>query len=124
VPRAELDIAVDEMVAKLKQTMPECFRYAQQQANFWKDLAWNETVGHTRDWLTIHSRAAETQEGFRAFVEKRPIDYAGLRAGTIPASPPTAETQTCPHCSAGDLPQGFAYCGYCGQSIQEVAKGT
>jgi uncharacterized protein (TIGR02118 family) len=118
VPRAELDVAVDEMVAKLKQTMPECFRYAQQQANFWKDLAWNETVGHTRDWLTIHLRAPETQEGFRAFVEKRPIDYAGLRAGTIPTSPPTAETHTCPHCGAGDLPQGFAYCGHCGQSIQ------
>jgi hypothetical protein len=117
VPRAELDAAVDEMVAKLKQTMPECFRYAQQQANFWKDLAWNETVGHTRDWLTIHSRAPETREGFRAFVEKRPIDYAGLRAGTIPASPPTAATRTCPHCGARDLPQGFAYCGHCGQAI-------
>jgi hypothetical protein len=37
------------------------------------------TIGHLRDWLTVHTSALEIQEGIRAFDEKREIDYKAIR---------------------------------------------
>lgn len=79
VPRSQLDAAVDAMAAKLIDKMPECLRYAKQQLNFWRDLSWHLTIGHARDWLAIHNLSPEVAEGMRAFVDKRPVDYAKLR---------------------------------------------
>lgn len=79
VPREKLDAAVDETVEKLINKLPECTRYTKQQLNFWRDFSWALTIGHARDWLTVHTSAAEIQEGIRAFVEKRPINYRKLR---------------------------------------------
>lgn len=45
---AKLDETVDELCAALLETFPECTRYTKQQTNFWKDLAWHQTVGHAR----------------------------------------------------------------------------
>ena len=39
------------------------------------------TVGHARDWLTLHAGDAETREAVQAFLEKRPIDPGRLRGG-------------------------------------------
>lgn len=79
VPRAKLDAAVDTMAGKLVDKLPECTRYTKQQLNFWRDFSWSLTIGHLRDWLTVHTSAAEIQEGIRAFAEKRPIDYRAVR---------------------------------------------
>lgn len=79
VPRKQLDHAVDTMVEKLVNKLPECQRYTKQQLNFWRDFSWALTIGHLRDWLTVHTPADEIQEGIRAFAEKRPIDYKALR---------------------------------------------
>lgn len=79
VPRKKLDRAVDEMAQKLIDKLPECTRYTKQQLNFWRDLSWSVTIGHLRDWLTIHAGSAEVQEGIGAFVDKRPVDYNKLR---------------------------------------------
>jgi enoyl-CoA hydratase/carnithine racemase len=79
VPTAELDAAVDVMVAKLLDRMPDILRYAKQQTNFWKDFAWHNTIGHARDWLGIHADSAEVREGLEAFHAKRSIDYDKLR---------------------------------------------
>ena len=38
------------------------------------------TIGHAKDWLTVHTSAPEIKEGIRAFNEKRPIDYRKLRS--------------------------------------------
>lgn len=120
VPQAELDAAVDEMVAKLLDKMPEVMRYTKTQTNFWKELAWGQTVMHARDWLTIHAASAEVREGLTAFYEKRPVDYARLRAS--PADSTTsrrgAYTRTCSHCGATELPTGFRYCGNCGHELK------
>jgi enoyl-CoA hydratase/carnithine racemase len=75
VPRRDLDRAVDEMVEKLINKLPECTRYTKQQLNFWRDLSWGLTIGHARDWLTIHTGSEEVREGIQAFVRKRPLDY-------------------------------------------------
>ncbi len=79
VPRSDLDAAVDEMCRKLIDKLPECTRYTKQQINFWRDLSWHATIGHAREWLSIHNTAPEVHEGINAFVEKRPVDYASLR---------------------------------------------
>jgi enoyl-CoA hydratase/carnithine racemase len=80
VPRNELDTAIDTMCEKLIDKLPECTRYTKQQLNFWRDMSWHMTIGHARDWLSIHNRAPEVREGTMAFTEKRPIDYAKVRA--------------------------------------------
>ena len=79
VPRAILDMAVDRMCRKLLKKLPECTRYTKQQLNFWRDLSWGMTIGHARDWLTVHTSAPEIIEGIRAFNEKRPVDYEKIR---------------------------------------------
>ncbi|HEY4612402.1 MAG TPA: enoyl-CoA hydratase/isomerase family protein, partial [Bacteroidota bacterium] len=79
VPRAELDEAVNRMAKKLVNKLPEVTRYAKQQLNFWRDFSWAMTIGHLRDWLTVHTGAPEIAEGIRAFTEKRPIDYEKIR---------------------------------------------
>ncbi|MBS4028849.1 MAG: enoyl-CoA hydratase/isomerase family protein [Ignavibacteriales bacterium] len=83
VPRKNLDKSVATMAEKLYNKLPECTRYAKEQLNFWKNFSWSLTVGHLRDWLTVHTSAPEIIEGIKAFNEKRPIDYAKLRNETI-----------------------------------------
>ena len=80
VPRRNLDKAVDIMAEKLIHKLPESIRYAKQQLNFWRELSWSLTIGHLRDWLTIHTGSEEVREGVKAFVEKREINYKLLRA--------------------------------------------
>ena len=70
VPADALDAAVDEYVTKLASKLPETTRYAKQQLNFWRDLAWHETVNHARDWLALSMRSDETQDAIRRFLER------------------------------------------------------
>jgi 1,4-dihydroxy-2-naphthoyl-CoA synthase len=67
------------MAEKLVNKLPECTRYTKQQLNFWRDLSWTMTIGHLRDWLTVHTSAEEIREGIKAFNDKREIDYKALR---------------------------------------------
>jgi enoyl-CoA hydratase/carnithine racemase len=122
VPRDKLDEAVEAMADKLLQKLPDCMRYTKQQTNFWRDFSWSMTVPHARDWLTIHTGTYETFEGTRAFVEKRPIDYASLRSrATSEASSEFLwgpNIQQCPVCNTDFLPNAFQYCGHCGASLK------
>lgn len=79
VPRAELDRAVDALAKKLTDKLPEVTRYTKQQLNFWRDLSWHLTVGHARDWLTLHAGSQEVAEGLEAFRQKRPVRYEKFR---------------------------------------------
>ncbi|MGA9408077.1 MAG: enoyl-CoA hydratase/isomerase family protein [Bacteroidota bacterium] len=80
VPRRNLDKAVGAMVETLVNKLPECTRYTKEQLNFWRNFSWAMTIGHDKDWLTVHTSAPEIVEGIRAFNEKRPIDYKKLRS--------------------------------------------
>ena len=40
---------------------PQTTRYAKQQLNVWRDLAWHQTVGHARDWLSLSMLGDEAQ---------------------------------------------------------------
>jgi len=121
VPRRELDAAVDTLARALADKLPEVTRYTKQQLNFWRDLSWHLTVGHAREWLTLHAGAPETQEGLEAFREKRPVDYAGIRrklaGGESTEHAWGPPVRTCPRCGAKHLPQEFAYCGSCGAKL-------
>lgn len=79
VPYDELDKAVNVLAEKLFNKLPECLRYTKQQLNFWRDLSWHTTIGHAREWLSIHNLSDEVKEGIKAFGEKRPVDYKKIR---------------------------------------------
>jgi enoyl-CoA hydratase/carnithine racemase len=110
VPRAALDSTVADMAAGLRAKLPEALRYTKTQLNWWRDLAWSQTVTHARDWLAIHSTSDETREAVAAFHEKRLPRYDALRRMA-------ADPRTCAECGATGLPAGHAYCGVCGAPL-------
>jgi enoyl-CoA hydratase/carnithine racemase len=110
VPRAELDETVAMMAASLRAKLPEALRYTKTQLNWWRDMAWAQTVTHAREWLALHSTSDETHEAVAAFHEKRAPRYDALRA--LADNP-----RTCPGCGASGLPMGHAYCGICGEAL-------
>jgi enoyl-CoA hydratase/carnithine racemase len=69
VPAAELDATVDKLVEKLAAKLPQTVRYTKQQLNFWRDLAWHETVNHARDWLALSMATDEPKAAVQKFVE-------------------------------------------------------
>ncbi len=121
---APLDAAVEKLSRRLLGMFPECLRYTKQQVNFWKELSWHSTVGHGREWLSLHFANREPAEGMRAFVEKRPPDVAALRrrlsegkGGEFLFGRPT---RNCPSCGSKGLPEDFGFCGYCGAPIPSM----
>ncbi len=84
VPRAELDKAVDIMATKLENKLPDVTRYLKQQLNFWRDFSWQLTVGHARDWLSVHSNSPETRAAVTAFANKQKPDYDSIRKNLLP----------------------------------------
>ena len=71
VPAAELDAVVDELVEKLADRLPLMTRYAKQQLDFWRDLAWHGTIGHARDWLALSMLSDEAGGAVQAFLDRR-----------------------------------------------------
>ncbi len=126
VPYSMIDETVEQMAEKLYKKLPECTRYTKQQLNFWRDFSWSMTIGHARDWLTLHAGAAETAEGLKSFRKKTEMDYGVIRckaAGPTGTSQSNSDgetsdiaTSTCKSCSA-KIPSGFQFCGACGQKI-------
>ena len=119
VPASMLDQAVAEMAEKLYNKLPECTRYTKQQLNFWRDFSWTMTVGHARDWLTLHAGHFETAEGLKAFRKKQPIDYSNIRnkaACEAEVINPAAELMGCPKCKT-EMPITFKFCGSCGEKL-------
>ncbi len=124
VDLARLDEAVDALAQELIDKFPECMRYTKEQTNFWKNLAWHQTIGHARDWLSIHYASWEPLEGMTAFVEKRPPRFRLLRERA--AQGKSSEfvwgpyARTCSSCGAQALPEDFAFCGVCGATLNEL----
>jgi len=121
VPRAKLDEEVASICRQALEKFPECTRYTKQQVNYWKESAWYATIGHARDWLSTHFTALEPYEGMQAFVEKRKVDFAGLRQRAAEGG--SSEflwgpyARACGACGATGIPQRFAYCGNCGAAL-------
>ena len=71
VPAQELDAEVDRFVESLARKLPQTTRYARQHLNFWKELAWYQTINHARDWLALSMATEEPQEAIKKFLEKK-----------------------------------------------------
>jgi hypothetical protein len=123
-----LDQTVNDLAAKLLESFPECVRYTKEQTNALKNSVWHSTVGHAREWLSLHFACGEPFEGMRAFVEKRPSRYRELRERAAmdqgPESPWGAFVERCPACGAEGLPSRFEFCGRCGAKMVVPAAGA
>jgi hypothetical protein len=128
VPYAELDAAVDALAQKLIDKFPECTRYTKEAVNYWKDTSWAATIGHARDWLSLHFATLEPWEGMTAFVEKRQPDYRGIRRKAAEGG--SSEfvwgpyVRACGACGAKGIPGDFEFCGKCGAPLQKVPVGA
>ena len=71
VPAAELDAKVDEIAEQLAAKLPQTTRYAKQQLNWWRDISWNETIGHARDWLALSMLGDEAKGAIQAFLDTK-----------------------------------------------------
>jgi enoyl-CoA hydratase/carnithine racemase len=114
VPRPELDEAVAAMAASLRAKLPEALRYTKTQLNWWRDLAWSQTVTHARDWLAIHSTADETREAVAAFHEKRAPRFEAVRRLQAGSG------RVCPSCGETGLPVQARYCSGCAAQLPDV----
>jgi enoyl-CoA hydratase/carnithine racemase len=119
VPMSMLDKAVEELAAKLYNKLPECTRYTKQQLNFWRDFSWGMTIGHAREWLTLHAGSHEVAEGLRAFRKKTEMDYPKvhcMEAGPAPMFSGHVDIKPCPNCQT-KMASDFAFCGQCGTKL-------
>ena len=120
-----LDEAVDALAQRLLGMYPECLRYTKAQANFWKEFAWNQTVGHAQEWLALHFATAEPFDGMHAFVDKRPARVAELRRALARGGEADflhgAPIRSCGRCGETGLPDLFRYCGRCGAPLSDGA---
>lgn len=123
---APLDRAVARMAEAIRNKFPECVRYTKAQTNFWKELAWMQTVPHAQEWLSLHYACREPMEGMQAFVEKRPVDFDALRRRWSEDRSPEylwgPPTGTCAACGAKALPAEFSHCGGCGAPVAKATK--
>jgi enoyl-CoA hydratase/carnithine racemase len=71
VPAAKLDAEVDRFVENLARKLPQTTRYARQHLNFWRDLAWHQTINHARDWLALSMATEEPRAAIQKFLEKK-----------------------------------------------------
>ncbi len=120
VPLSELDSAVEQLAEKLYHKLPECTRYTKQQLNFWRDLSWSLTIGHARDWLSLHAGSQEVAAGIKSFTNKTEIDYKAIREFAslpLPVFQPGADLTPCKKCKT-PMPATFAYCGDCGIKLK------
>ena len=119
----KLDDAVNDLATRLLRMFPECLRYTKAQTNFWKELAWNQTVPHAQEWLALHFATPEPFEGMHAFVDKRPARVAELRQRSAKEEGGDylhgAPTLSCGSCGETGLPEQFRYCGRCGSPLEE-----
>ncbi len=113
VPRADLDQTVSALAANLRAKLPEALRYTKTQLNWWRDLAWSQTVTHARDWLAIHSTADETKEAVAAFHQKRSPRYDELRRIQAGAG------RVCATCGETGISAYAAYCPGCGAQLSD-----
>ncbi|HEX2433576.1 MAG TPA: enoyl-CoA hydratase/isomerase family protein [Gaiellaceae bacterium] len=71
VPGADLDAKTDDVVENLARKLPQTTRYAKQHLNFWRDLAWHETINHARDWLALSMATDEPKAAIEKFLKKK-----------------------------------------------------
>ena len=77
MPAAELDTAVDELVASISRSSPLTVAIGKEA--FYQQIELDEYRAYdlTKSVMTMNSMAADAQEGIGAFLEKRPPRWTG-----------------------------------------------
>ncbi len=77
VPAAELDAAVDAMVALLSANSPVALSIGRRAISAVTDLSFSDALNLTQAILPILSQSEDTREGMLAFAERRPPVWPG-----------------------------------------------
>ena len=78
VPADELDAAVDAWCERLLSLSPQALRVAKISLNFESDQLW-PSVQHGQQMINFIHGTEEFHEGTKAFLEKRPANFAPFR---------------------------------------------
>jgi enoyl-CoA hydratase len=77
VPRAELDQAVDELVAELASKSPLILALGKQSFHRSQDMAFDDALSYLQAMLTVNLEAEDVAEGVSAFLQKRKPEWRG-----------------------------------------------
>lgn len=117
----KLDEAVKKYIDTMMNLSPSSLHYFKVQINFWRDLVWDLTWEHGKEWFSLHIGAMEPAEGLWAFKEKRQRDYVGVRdliaKGVDPTFPFGPCMVVCKKCGTKYLPLDSKYCLNCGAKM-------
>jgi enoyl-CoA hydratase/carnithine racemase len=78
VPEAELDAAVDQLVAAISRSSPLTVAIGKQAFYEQIELDEHQAYDLTKSVMTMNSMATDAQEGICAFLEKRPPTWTGV----------------------------------------------
>jgi enoyl-CoA hydratase/carnithine racemase len=71
VERAELDAAVDAVVADLTSKSPLVLRLGKESLYRAQDMHFEDALAYLQDMLTVNLESEDVAEGVSAFLEKR-----------------------------------------------------
>ncbi len=119
--REELDEKVKSYIDTMLNLSPASLHYFKVHINFWKDLVWDLTWEHAKEWFSLHIGSMEPSEGLWAFKEKREREYVKLREmiakGVDTQFPYGPYLKECKKCKTKYLPLQSNYCLNCGEKI-------
>lgn len=123
VPFEKLDETVKKYIDDMLNLSPSSLHYFKVHINFWKDIVWDLTWEHAKEWFSMHIGAVEPSEGLWAFREKRDRDYKSVRSfiasrGDVqfPFGPYLG---MCKKCNTKYIPLNSKYCLNCGAKIEK-----
>ncbi|MFN4181630.1 MAG: enoyl-CoA hydratase/isomerase family protein [bacterium] len=123
VPYEKLDETVKRYIDQMMNLSPASLHYFKVHINFWRDLVWDLTWEHAREWFALHLGSMEPSEGLWAFKQKRKRQYDRLREfiasggdTQYPFGPYLAE---CEACGTKYLPLNSRFCLNCGKELKK-----
>ena len=77
VPRAELDVKLDWLLARTIDKSPTAIRLGKQAFNATRDMSLREALEYAQAMVPVMSSTQDAKEGMAAFQEKRAPDFTG-----------------------------------------------
>lgn len=87
VPAEQLETEVRTLCDRMLEMSPQSLRVAKLSMNYAVDAMW-PAFTHGAELVSMLYGSPEQREGARAFAEKRPPDYRGMRAGPAAEADP------------------------------------